>query len=462
MAASDPRVPPQNIQAEQAVLGSMLMSAKACDEAVVRLATTDFYRPDHQAVFEALKVLIQDRIPVDLISVTEELRREGQLDKVGGAEYLTVLYESVAVADNLGYYAGVVAEKATLRRLINAGTEIAALAYAQEEAADTITETAEKMIFDISQKKTGDTLLGIRDITTRFYRFLQERNTVDFSQRGVLTGFKELDDVTSGLQPANLVIVAARPGMGKTAFALNIALHAALREGKTVAIFSLEMSTEDVYQRFIASEMELEMGTLRRANLSDTQWEKINQISEELHNADNIYIDDSGQQSNLSILAKCRRVVADRAAENKKKLDLIVIDYLQLMQSENRRAENRNQEISEIVRGLKLLAKEMDCPVMALSQVNRKLEDRPDKRPQLSDLRESGSIEQDADIVLMLHRPSYFDRSASDDVEQDPVEEAKVIIAKHRNGETRELTLGFVRKYAAFRNLAEGYAGSGN
>ena len=459
MAAADPRVPPQNLDAERAVLGCMLMSAKACDEAVVRLATADFYRPEHQAVFEALKALMQDRTPVDLISVTEELRREGHLEKVGGAEYLTVLYESVAVADNLDYYAGVVADKANLRRLINAGTEIVTQAFAQEKSSEEVTETAEKLIFDIAQKKNEDTLLGIRDINTRFYRFLQERNTVDFSRRGVLTGFTELDEVTSGLQPANLVIVAGRPGMGKTAFALNIALHAALREEKTVAIFSLEMSTEDVYQRFIASEME--MKDLRNARLTDTQWDKINEISEELHNADNIYIDDSGQQSNLSILAKCRRVVADRAAENKKKLDLIVIDYLQLMQSENRRAENRNQEISEIVRGLKLLAKEMDCPVMALSQVNRKLEDRPDKRPQLSDLRESGSIEQDADIVLMLHRPSYFDRKTSDDAEPDPVEEAKVIIAKHRNGETKDLTLGFVRKYAAFRNLAEGYRETG-
>ena len=297
----------------------------------------------------------------------------------------------------------------------------------------------------LSPSKSGDSLQSIRAATKEFCRRLKG----SAGQKTVLTGFGELDAATGGLLPGSLVVVGARPGMGKTAFALNIALHAALREEKTVAIFSLEMSEEELVQRLIASGAETDVKCLGAASLTETERARVNAFAEELCNTDNILIDDTAVQSVGSIQAQCRR-----AAARSQKPDLIVIDYLQLLHPEYGQAESRDAELVGIVRGFKLLARETDCPVMVLSQVSRKPEDRPDKRPRLSDLRGCGSIEQEADMVLMLHRPSYYDGSASGDAGQDPAEEAKVIIAKHRNGGTREVTLDFMRKYAAFRDPA--------
>ncbi|MBQ9358021.1 MAG: replicative DNA helicase [Abditibacteriota bacterium] len=454
MADAKLREQPRSFDAEQCVLGSMLMSDDACDAVIERLKASDFYHREHQLVFEALLSLVVRNIPRDLITVSEELKKNNAYDKVGGAEYLTALWERVPVADNVGYYADIVAEKSTLRKLIAAGTDIVAMAYESDEEAKEVAEKAEKRIFEITEQKNSDNLKDMKTVAMDFYRYLAERNNLDDRQKGVMTGYLKLDEITSGLQPSNLVIVAARPAMGKTSFALGIALHAALSEKKTVAVFSLEMSTEEVIQRIMSSRAKVEMGKFRRSSLKDNEWERVTAVSNELFENNNIWIDDSTEQSHISIRSKCRRVIQQAG-----KLDLIVVDYLQLMKTEGKRPDNRVQEVSEIVRGLKSLAREMKCPVVALAQLSRKVEERPDKRPVLSDLRESGSIEADADVVLMLHRPAYYEKKGTqDESDPDEVEEATVLVGKHRNGATGPLSLGFIPHYATFVNLAEEYS----
>ncbi len=458
MAARDPRVLPQNIEAEQAILGSMLVSTAACETAVEILEDSDFYRKEHRIIFDVLKSMIVRDVPIDTITVQEELRKRGELEQVGALDYLLTLVDSVALGDNVEYYADIVADKSTLRKLITAGTEIVAMAYDQEEEVRDIAETAEKKIFEISEQKNRDTLQNIRTAVMNYYRFQMARSAVEGGS-GVKTGFGELDDITSGLQPSNLIIVAARPSMGKTAFALDMALNAAFKEKKTVALFSLEMSTEEVIQRIISSRARIDMRKLRSVKLNDSEYERMTEVSNRLYETGNFYIDDSTEQSPVGIRSKCRRVAAQA-----KGLDLIVVDYLQLMKTDGKKGDKqREQEVSEVVRGLKALAREMKCPVVALAQLNRNVESRPDKRPLISDLRESGSIEADADIVIMLHRPAYYDKKNRPDSDTeadapDEVEEANIIIGKHRNGATGTITLGFISRFATFCNYAEEYS----
>ena len=458
-----PKVPPHNIEAEQSVLGSMMLDMAACERALEILTPDDFYRGNHQVIFDCLQSLLLKSMPVDLITVSEELRKQGKLEVAGGVEYIVSLAEIVPTSANLEYYAKIVEEKAVLRKLISAGTSIAAMSYNEGNEAGDIADEAEKLVFAISERRAGDSMKDIQSLVMQHYKWLEDRASNSSAVSGVATGFTALDSVTTGLQPSDLIIIAARPSMGKTALALDVAVNAGLAEHKTVAIFSLEMSSEQLIQRMIASRARTNMQTLRKGKLNYADWDKVSKASNELYDA-KIFIDDSTDISPVNMRAKCRRLKAQHG------LDLVMVDYLQLMRAGGKTIENRTQEISEIARGLKSLAREMKCPVIALSQLSRAVEQRTDKRPLLSDLRESGSIEAEADIVLMLFRPDYYNKKEimndnssgtgevpNNSFESKDMEEAEIIVAKHRNGPTGTINLGFMSKFASFCNLEQRY-----
>lgn len=462
MSSTIEKIPPQNLEAEQSTLGSMMLERSALEKGLEILKNEDFYRPAHQEIFDSLSSLAERDEPVDLITMQEELRKRGKLDDIGGTEYLMALVDSVPTAANLEYYARIVEKKSVLRKLIAAGTEIIGLANNEIEDVDGITDTAERLIFNVAQRRIGEYFQPITPLVMQTWEWIDKRYHDKGQAAGVSSGFTKLDHMTSGFQPSDLIILAARPSMGKTALALNFALNAALEAHQTVALFSIEMSAEQLVQRMICSLARANAHRLRTGYFQDEEWERLATASNKLWDA-NIYIDDTTDMTTMAMRAKCRRLKAEHG------LGLVVVDYLQLMRS-HRNIDNRVQEISEIARGLKSLAREMKCPVIALSQLSRAVEKRDDKRPMLSDLRESGSIEAEADMVMMLYRPDYYANKEVVDTEAisgmdgsaynpDPDmkgEVTEVIIAKHRNGPTGTIKLGFIKDFAAFVNLYEG------
>ena len=434
------RIPPQNIEAEQAVLGAMLIKKEAIAEVQEILQPDDFYREAHRIVYEAMVQLRNNDEAVDLVTLTEQLRKSEQLDKIGGLAFVTQLANAVPTAANVVYHAKIVKEKAELRSLINAATAIASAAYEDNTDVENIMDDAEKKILAVASRQNGGAFESMKSIVMRTF----ERINVLYESKGGLTGlssgFKDLDKLTAGLQKSDLILVAARPSMGKTAFTLNIASYVGTHGGK-VAFFSLEMSKEQLMQRMLCAEGGIDATKLRTGQLDTQAWNKLVHVADTLSRAP-IYIDDTAGITVMELRSKARRLKAEHG------LDLIIIDYLQLMQGRpSKNADNRQQEISEISRSLKALARELDVPVIALSQLSRSVESRQIKRPMLSDLRESGSLEQDADIVMFLYREDYYDK----DTENKNITD--IIVAKHRNGPVDTISLFFQKEYTKFRDL---------
>ncbi|SEJ74210.1 replicative DNA helicase [Propionispira arboris] len=436
------RIPPQNIEAEQAVLGAMLIKKEAISEVVTILIGTDFYRDAHRIIFDAMLELFNKNEAVDLITITEQLRKNEQLDKVGGIAYVTSLANSVPTAANIEYHAKIVKEKGQLRHLINSATAIAGMGYEDNENVIDVMDKAEKMILEVAEKRGGGDFTPIKNILLDTFSKIEVLYASKGGITGTPTGFKDLDKLTSGLQPSDLILVAARPSMGKTAFTLNLATHIAVREKKAVAFFSLEMSKEQLVQRMLCSEGAIDSQRLRIGELDDKDWGKLISAADRLSTAP-IFIDDTAGITVMELRSKARRLKTEYD------LKLIVIDYLQLMQgSSSKGGDNRQQEISEISRSLKALARELNVPVIALSQLSRSVESRQVKKPMLSDLRESGSLEQDADIVMFLYREDYYDP----DTENKNITD--VIIAKHRNGPVDTIQLFFHKQFTKFADLS--------
>ena len=434
------KVPPHNIDAEQSVLGAILLNKDCITEVTDIVTPSDFYKEAHLNIYAAMLSLYNRSEPVDLITLTDELKRMQALDMVGGIAYITQLSTVVPTTTNVRNYAKIVKEKAILRTLINASYKILDVSYSENESIEKILEISEKNIFDISQEKTGDNLKPIGEVLMSAYEVMEELARNKGGITGITTGFADLDRKTSGLQKSDLVLVAARPAMGKTAFALNIAQNAALKAKSSVAIFSLEMSKEQLIQRMVAAQAHVELSNIKNGNLSEEDWPKIIEAMGVLSRS-NVYVDDTPGITVMEIRSKCRRLKMEKG------LDLILIDYLQLMESDGG-GESRQQEIAKISRSLKIIAKELNCPVVALSQLSRAPELRADHRPILSDLRESGAIEQDADIVMFLYRDEYY----NEDTEKKNIGE--VIISKHRHGETGTVELAWMGEYQKFHNLA--------
>jgi len=433
------KIPPQNIEAEQSVLGSMLLDKDAIPVVAEILKDEDFYREDHSEIYEAIMDLFDKAEPIDLITVTEQLKSRGTLDKVGGLEYITNMAASVPTTANVKHYASIVEEKSILRKLIRASSEIMDMSYEASDEISIILDNAERSIFDILQKRSAKGFYHLKEILVEAFNRLEELyNNKEFIT-GVPSGFVDLDYKTSGFQNSDLILIAARPSMGKTALALNIAQHAAIYKKVPVAVFSLEMSREQLVNRILCSEALIDSQKMRTGNLDDEDWDKIARTLGPLSEAP-IYIDDTPGISVMEIRAKCRRLKLE------KNLGLIIIDYLQLMQGRGR-IENRQQEISEISRSLKILAKEIKVPVIALSQLSRAPETRSDHRPVLSDLRESGAIEQDADMVIFIYRDDYYNQDT------DKKNIAEIIIAKHRNGSTGTVEMVWLGQYTKYGNL---------
>jgi len=433
------KIPPHNIEAEQSVLGAMILDKNAIITATEILKPEDFYKEAHKEIYEAIIDIYNMDEPVDLITLSDELRKRDTIEAIGGIIYLANLSEGVSTTANAKYYCEIVEEKSILRRLIIASNEIIAKGYEAGEDLNHIIDLAEKKIFDITQKRNQEGLEPIKDVLLESFTKIEQMAGNKDGITGITTGFIDLDEKTSGLQKSDLILVAARPSMGKTAISVNLAVNAALKANASVAIFSLEMSKDQLVQRILSSESHVELQNIINGRLSDDEWPKLVRAMGPLSNA-KIYIDDTPGITLMEMKAKCRKLKMEQG------LDLIMIDYLQLMSGDGR-TENRQQEISTISRGLKGLAKEMDCPVVALSQLSRAPELRADHRPILSDLRESGAIEQDADIVMFLYRDEYY----NPDTEKKNIGE--VIIAKHRNGPIGTVELVFMGQYTKFLNM---------
>ena len=434
------KVPPHDVEAEQAVLGSMLTDKDAVISAIEVLKVEDFYRTDNKSIYEAIMNLYNKAEPIDIITVKDELESLGKFEQVGGLEYLASLPDKVPTTANAMKYIKIVEEKSTLRNLIKTANEIIELGYDPTEDVSDIMEGAEKKIFNIMQNKDKKSYSPIKDVLVDSFTQLEELYNRKQHITGVPSGFVELDYKTAGFHGSDLVLIAARPAMGKTAFAVNIATNAAVRANVPVAIFSLEMSKEQLVNRILCSEAMVDSNKVRTGKLEEDDWTKLAGSIGPLSEAE-IYIDDTPGISITEIRAKCRKLKLE------KNIGMVVIDYLQLVQGSNKRNGSREQEISEISRSLKILAKEIGVPVIALSQLSRAAEQRPDHRPMLSDLRESGAIEQDADIVMFLYRDDYYNK----DSEKKDI--AEVIIAKHRGGSTGTVELLWLGSYTKFVNL---------
>jgi replicative DNA helicase len=437
------KVPPQNLEAESSVLGGILLENDAINLVLELLRAEDFYRESHRKIFRAMIELSDRSEPVDLITLSEFLKARGDLEAVGGTAYLASLADFVPTAANISFYARIVREKSILRSLISTATEIATRGYEEQGNVEEFLDAAEKVIFDISEKKIKASFVAVGDMikdTLKTVEKLYERKEM---VTGVPTGYEDLDRLTAGLQPADLVIVAGRPSMGKTAFSLNIVTNAAFA-GVGAAVFSLEMAKEQLVLRMLCSEARVNNSKVRSGYLAERDFPKLANAAGRLHEAP-IYIDDTPAISVLELRAKARRLVRDR----NKKVGLIVIDYLQLMRGMGN-ASNREQEISEISRSLKALAKELNVPVVAISQLNRRVEDRGDRRPMMSDLRESGAIEQDADVIMFIYRDEVYNKN--DDSLKGV---AEVIVAKQRNGPIDTVKLTFLNEFTRFENYTE-------
>lgn len=437
------RIPPQNIEAEQAVLGAMLIEREAISKVVELLRPEDCYREAHRLIFNAMLELFNKNDAVDMVTVIEFLRKGDKLEGAGGISYITSLANSVPTAANVMYHARIVEEKALLRQLINAATNIASQGYEGSEEVATILDSAEKSILSVSSRRLGGEFTPIKSIIFDAFTKIENLYASKGSITGLSTGFKDLDRLTSGLQPSDLILIAARPSMGKTAFVLNIAQHIGIKEKKAVAFFSLEMSKEQLVQRMLCAESTIDSQRLRIGELEPNDWTKLVNGADRLSAAP-IFIDDTSGITVMEMRSKARRLKIEYD------LQLIIIDYLQLMQGSSKKgSENRQQEISEISRSLKGLAREIGVPVIALSQLSRSVESRQVKKPMLSDLRESGSLEQDADIVAFLYRDDYY----NPDSDQKNITE--VIIAKHRNGPVDTVQLFFHKQFTKFSDLSK-------
>lgn len=436
------RIPPQSIEAEQSVLGSMLIDKEVVPVVMEILKPEDFYRPDHREIYNVIIELFDRAQPIDLITVSERLKLHGKLDLVGGLEYLSNIATEVPTTANVKNYSKIVEEKALLRKLIKASSDIVDLGFSASEEVSYILDKAEQSVFDILQKRSSQGFVPIKDVLVDTFSNLEELYNNKGNITGIPTGFTDLDFKTSGLHNSDLILIAARPAMGKTAFALNLAQSAAVHSNVPVALFSLEMSKDQLVNRILCSEAMVDSNKMKTGKLEDNDWQKVAKALAPLSEAP-IYIDDTPGVTITEIRAKCRRLKLEH------NLGLIVIDYLQLMQGsgKSKGGENRQQEISEISRSLKILAKEINVPVICLSQLSRAPETRTDHRPILSDLRESGAIEQDADIVMFLYRDDYYNP------ETEKKNIAEVIIAKHRNGSTGTVELVWLGQYTKFANL---------
>ena len=434
------RIPPHNEEAERSALGAVMLNKEVLLDVTEEVKPEDFYNESHREIFDAIMNLYRENTAVDMLTVCEELNRRKTLDMVGGRAYIATLTAEVPSTANAGEYAKIVSEKAMLRRLITAAEDITIKGYDDKMAAEELLDYAEGDIFRIAQKRQRNDYAKIQDVLMKNLRIIDQAVQNKGQVIGLPTGFEQLDEKTSGLQPSDLIIVAARPGMGKTAFALNIAQQSAVKAGASVLIFSLEMSQEQLGQRLIAMQARVESEKLKKGTLDLKDWDRINFALNELNNT-KIVIDDTPGISIMEMRNKCRRLKAEQG------LDLIVVDYLQLMTFDGR-ADSRQQEISALSRHLKLLAREMNCPVIVLSQLSRAPELRQDKRPMLSDLRESGSIEQDADIVMFLYRDDYY----NENTEKPGV--CEINIAKHRSGPTDRIDLTWVARYTKFSDKA--------
>ncbi len=441
---SSHKLPPQNIEAEQSVLGGILIENGAINKVLELLREDDFYRGAHQKIFSAIINLSERDEPADLITLPNELRKMNELDAAGGASYIASLLDSVPTAANIEYYAKIVKEKAILRKLIQASTDIITQSYQDRDDVEVLLDEAERGIFQISENKVNPSFYPLRDIVKESFKIIQRLYEKKEQVTGVPSGFKELDKKTAGFQPSDLIIVAGRPSMGKTALCLNIAQYAAIETKTAVAVFSLEMAKEQLVIRMLCSEAQVEGDRLRTGFLKESDWPKLTLAAGALSDAP-IYIDDTPALSVLELRAKARRLKSEHS------LGLVIVDYLQLMKGRSQ-VENRQQEISEISRSLKALAKELNIPVIAVSQLSRSVEARTDKRPQMSDLRESGAIEQDADLILFIYRDEVYNRS-----EDNPNKgKAEVIIGKQRNGPIGTVDLTFLDRFTAFKDLYRG------
>jgi len=446
----DELVPLYSLEHEMSVLGSMLLSDRAAEEMVSVLDEGDFYRPAHREIFKAMRQLINTAKPAsDFELLKQELKDRGSLEMIGGEEYLLEVAQFVPSPANVNYYAQVVQDKATMRRLQEAGRDIVGLVHSPEAGtADDCVDKAEQLVFEVGRKRLGSYFEHVSKLAKEFFVDVDHILTSGEPTLGITSGFADLDKMTTGFYGGDMIIVGARPSMGKTSLALDFGLAAAKENKGAVAIFSLEMSSMQIVRRFVSMVSGISQGVLKNANISADTYRKLADACEHLYSMP-MYIDDASDISPLEMRGKCRRLKAESG------LGLVIVDYLQLMRG-SRRTENRTQEISEIARGLKAMAKELQVPVIALSQLNRGVEAREDKRPVLSDIRESGSIEAEADIVMLLYRDAYYkakEEQSEIDYSPDNVEEAEIIIAKHRNGPTGKVILGFQPAYARYRNL---------
>ncbi|MEN2985818.1 MAG: replicative DNA helicase [Thermodesulfovibrionaceae bacterium] len=442
------RLPPQSIEAEQAVLGAVLLEGEAITKAIEVVSPEDFYRESHRKIYTAMLELFEKNEPIDLITLTDHLRDKAQLDEVGGLSYISHLATVVPTSANIRYHAKLVREKALLRSLIKACTEIITKAYEEPEDAEQMLDQAERLIFEISEKRTTTNIYPMKDVIKQAFKIIESMYEKKTVITGVPSGFKDLDELTSGFQPGDFIIIGGRPGMGKTAFALNIAQHVGVELGEPVAFFSLEMAKEQIAVRLLSSLAMINASALRKGFISKRDWERLTDAALKLSEAP-IYIDDSSQMSVLEVRAKARRLRLEKG-----KLALIIIDYLQLLRSRTA-YEVREQEISEISRSLKALAKELKVPVVALSQLNRSVEKSGDKRPTLANLRESGAIEQDADVIIFLYRDEVYNRKNTENKGK-----AEVIVAKQRNGPTDTVYLTFLKEYTRFLDFTDKYDGT--
>ncbi|MEY4995006.1 MAG: replicative helicase [Actinomycetota bacterium] len=437
--ASDPRVLPHNLDAEQSTLGGMLLSQEAVAEVFEMVSGSDFYAPKHELIFNAILNLFGKGEPTDVIAVSDELNKQGNLIKAGGADYLHSLTSYVPTAANASYYAQIVAEKAILRRLIEAGTRIAQSGYESQGEVTDLVNQAQAEVYKVVSQTSKEDYVGLSDSIEAAIHEIETAQKRGGELTGIPTGFTDLDALTHGLHPGQLVIVAARPAVGKSTFALDIARAAAIKHNKATIFFSLEMGRAEIAMRMLAAESSIYLQSMRKGNLSEADWTRLAAIRGKINDAP-LYIDDSPNMSLVEIRAKCRRLA------QQVDLKMVVIDYIQLMSS-GKKVESRQQEVSEFSRALKLLAKELGIPVVALSQLNRQTEQSKDKRPEISHLRESGSLEQDADVVVLLHREGIYEK------DHPRAGEADLILAKQRNGPTGTVVVAFHGQYSRFVNM---------
>jgi replicative DNA helicase len=437
------RIPPQDLAAEQCVLGSMLLSKDAIADIVEEVRGTDFYRPAHETVYDAVLDLYGRGEPADAVTVAAELQRSGELARVGGAPYLHTLISCVPSAANAAYYAAIVREKAILRRLVEAGTRIVQLGYGAGAGmggdVDDLVDRAQQAVYDVTERRTSDDYVRLEDVMQQAFDEIEAMGSRGSELYGVPTGFRELDELTNGLHAGQLIVIAGRPALGKSTLGLDILRSASIKHGLTSVMFSLEMGRSEITMRLLSAEARILLAHLRTGQMTDDDWNRLARKMGEIADAP-LFIDDSPNMSMMEIRAKARRL------KQRHDLKLVVVDYLQLMSSP-KRVENRQQEVAEMSRSLKLLAKELEVPVIAISQLNRGAEQRSDKRPQMADLRESGAIEQDADMVILLHREDFYEK------ESPRAGEADFIVAKHRNGPTRDIVALSQLHYSRFVDM---------